>query len=42
MRGVLIRSMANILGVDKEFKLWQAIVFYVSALGMLMIILIIS
>jgi hypothetical protein len=34
--------MANILGVKKEFKLWQAILFYLSALGALTLILIIS
>ena len=42
MKGVLIRSMANILGVDKEFKLWQAILFYLSAIGILVVVLIIS
>jgi len=42
MRGVLTRSMANILGVKKEFKLWQAVLFYLSALGALGLILIIS
>ena len=34
--------MANILGVNKEFKLWQAILFYLSALGMLVLVLMIS
>jgi hypothetical protein len=34
--------MANILGVKKEFKLWQALLFYFSALGALTLILIIS
>jgi hypothetical protein len=42
MKGVLIRSMANILGVNKEFKLWQAIIFYLSALGILAVVLVIS
>ena len=42
MKGVLIRSMSNILGVKKEFKLWQAILFYVSALGVLTVVLVIS
>jgi len=39
MRGILIRSMANILGVKKEFKLWQALLFYLSALTVLTAIL---
>ena len=42
MKGVLIRSMANILGVNKEFKLWQAILFYLSAILILVVVLIIS
>jgi len=42
MKGILIRSMANILGVKKEFKLWQAVLFYVSALSVLVAVLIIS
>ena len=42
MKGVLIRSMANILGVRKQFKLWQAILFYLSAFGILMVVLVIS
>jgi hypothetical protein len=42
MRGVLIRSMANILGVDKKFKLWQAVLFYAIALGILVLILAVS
>jgi hypothetical protein len=42
MRGILVRSMANILGVDKEFKLWQVILFYLSALAILVLVLAIS
>ena len=42
MKGILIRSMSNILGIKKEFKLWQAVLFYVSALSVLVAILIIS
>lgn len=42
MRGILVKSMANILGVKKEFKLWQAVVFYLGALTVLVGILMIS
>ena len=42
MKGILIRSMSNILGVNKEFKLWQAVVFYLSALSVLVAVLVIS
>ena len=42
MKGILIRSMANILGVKKEFKLWQAVLFYVGALSVLVTVLVIS
>ena len=42
MKGILIRSMSNILGVKKEFKLWQAVLFYVSALSVLVAVLVIS
>jgi len=42
MKGVLIRSMATILGVNKDFKLWQAVLFYLSALGILVVVVIIS
>ncbi len=34
--------MANILGVNKEFKFWQAMLFFGSALGLLVLVLIVS
>ena len=42
MKGILVRSMSNILGVKKDFKLWQAVLFYVSALSVLVAVLIVS
>jgi hypothetical protein len=42
MKGILIRSMSNILGVKKEFKLWQAILFYLGALSAFITVLVIA
>ena len=42
MKGILVRSMSNILGVKKDFKLWQAVLFYVSALSVLVAVLVVS
>ena len=42
MKGILVRSMANILGVKKEFKFWQAVLFYIGSLSALVTVLVIS
>jgi len=34
--------MANVLGVKKEFKFWQVILFYLGALGVLALVFFIS
>ena len=42
MKGILIRSMSNILGVKKQFKFWQAVLFYLGALTVLVTVFIVS
>ena len=42
MKHILIRSMSQIFGVNRDFKWWQAVLFYCSAIAIGLTIFIIT